>query len=104
MNNNVAEITPRRSDCAACLLTATRMYLNSPSELPQNWGKINQTSNHYHSEPMEISSILCLQDITEWGCWQEETHIQYADFLNEARNILPIIPDGVEVKASCSPA
>jgi len=30
----VAEKTPRRSDCTACLLTAASMYLNSPPESP----------------------------------------------------------------------
>ena len=28
--NNVAEMTPRRSDLTACILTAARLYLNSP--------------------------------------------------------------------------
>jgi hypothetical protein len=36
MPNNVAEIPPGRSNPAARFLTATRLYLNSPSELPQN--------------------------------------------------------------------
>jgi hypothetical protein len=35
---NVAEMTPRRSDHAACLFTAARLYLNSPPEAPKNWG------------------------------------------------------------------
>jgi len=37
--NNVAETTLRQSDCAACLLTAARLYLNSPPEVPKNRGK-----------------------------------------------------------------
>jgi len=53
---NVAETTPRRSDRAACLLTAARLYLNSPPELPQNWGQINPNLNDYHTDPMQISS------------------------------------------------
>jgi len=34
---NVAETTPGRSDRAARLSTATRLYLNSPPEAPNNW-------------------------------------------------------------------
>jgi len=34
--NNVASKTPWRSHCAPCLLTATRLYLNSPPELRHN--------------------------------------------------------------------
>jgi hypothetical protein len=34
--NNVAEKTPGQSDCAARLLTAARLYLNSPPEAPKN--------------------------------------------------------------------
>jgi len=37
-HNNVPETTPRRSDRPAHLLTATRLYLNSPPEAPKNWG------------------------------------------------------------------
>jgi len=37
--NKGAEMTPGRSDHAAPLLTAARLFLNSPPELPQNWGK-----------------------------------------------------------------
>jgi len=36
--NNVAETTPGRSDRAARLLTAARLYLNSPPEAPKNTG------------------------------------------------------------------
>jgi hypothetical protein len=46
---NVAETTRGRSDRAARLLTAARLYLTSPSELPQNWGQINPNRNDYHS-------------------------------------------------------
>jgi len=34
--NIMAEMTPRRSDRAARLLTASRLYLNLPSEAPKN--------------------------------------------------------------------
>jgi len=40
MRNEGAEMTAGRSDCAARVLTAARLYLNSPPELPQYWGKI----------------------------------------------------------------
>jgi len=45
MPTNVAEMTPGRSDCAARLLTAARLYLHSPPELPQNWGQIDPHLN-----------------------------------------------------------
>jgi len=45
MPNHVAEMTPRRSDCAARLLTATTLYLNSPPKVPQNWGQIDPNFN-----------------------------------------------------------
>jgi len=56
--NDVAEMTPGRSDPAARLLTAARLYLNSPPEAPKNWGQINPNLNDYHSDPMEISSTF----------------------------------------------
>jgi len=34
--NNVVKTTPGQSDHAACLLTAARLYLNSPPEAPKN--------------------------------------------------------------------
>jgi len=64
--NNVAETTPRRSDRAACLLTAARLYFNSPPEAPKNWGQINPNLNDYRSDPMEIRSTFWLPDITDW--------------------------------------
>jgi len=63
---NVAETTPRWSDRAAPLLTAARLYLNSPPEAPKNWGQINPNLNDYHSDPMEISSTFWILDITDW--------------------------------------
>jgi len=54
--NNVAETTPGRSDRCAHLLTAARLYLNSPPEAPKNWVQINPNLNDYHSDPMEFSS------------------------------------------------
>jgi hypothetical protein len=65
MPTNEAETTPGRTDRAACILTATRFYLNSPHELPQNWGQINPNLNDYHIEPRQISSTFWLADITD---------------------------------------
>jgi len=62
--NNVAETTPGRSNHAARLLTAARLYLNSPPEAPKNWGQINPNLNDYHSDPVEISSTFWIPDIT----------------------------------------
>jgi len=72
--NNVAETTLGRSDHAANLWTAAMLYLNSPPDAAQNWGQIDPNLNDYHSDPMEISSTLCLWDRTNWWCQQEETH------------------------------
>jgi len=52
MPTNGAKTTPGRSDRAACLLTAARLYLNSPPEVTQNWGQINPNLNDYHSDLM----------------------------------------------------
>jgi len=41
MPTNVAEMTPAPSDHAPRLLTVARHYLNSPHDLPLNWGQIN---------------------------------------------------------------
>jgi hypothetical protein len=38
MPNTVAKMTRGRSDHAAHLLTSAGLYLNSPPELPLNWG------------------------------------------------------------------
>ena len=99
---NVAETTPGRSDRAARLLTAARLYLNSPPEVPKNWGHINPNANDYHSNPMEISSTSWLSDITDWWREQEETHSKYADISNVARDIFSVISHGVGVEASFS--
>jgi len=74
MPNNVAQTTPGQTDRAARLLTAARLHLNSPPELPQNWGQIDPNLNDYHSDPMEISSTFWLPDITDSWRQQEETH------------------------------
>jgi len=57
MPNSVAETTPGQSNRAARLLTAARLYLNSPPEAPKNWGQINPNLNDYHSDPMVFSSM-----------------------------------------------
>jgi len=100
--NNVAETTPGRSNRTARLLTATRLQLNSPPEAPKNWGQISPNLNDYHSDPMEISSTFWIPDITDWWRQQEETHSNYADLSNVARDIFSIIPHGVGVEASFS--
>jgi len=63
--DTVAETTPGQSNRTAHLLTATRLYLNSPSEAPKNWGQINPNLNDYHSDQMEIGSTICIPDIIE---------------------------------------
>jgi len=100
--NNGAETTPGQSNRAVRLLTAARLYLNSPPEALKNWGQINPNLNDYHSDPMEFSSTFWIPDITNWWCQQEETHSKYADLSNVARDIFSIIPHGVGVEASFS--
>jgi len=100
--NNVPETTPGRSDHAVRVLTATRLYLNSPPEAPKNWGQINPNLNDYQSDPMEITSIFWIPDITDWWCQQAETNSKYPDLSNVARDIFSIIPHGVGVEASFS--
>jgi hypothetical protein len=74
MANNVAEMTPIRSDRAVLLFTAARLYLNSPFELQQIWGQINPNFNDYHTDPMEISCTFWLPHFTDWWRPQEESH------------------------------
>jgi len=97
---NVAETTPGQSDRAARILTAARLYLNSPPEGPKNWGQIDPNLNDYQSDPMEIRSTLWLPDITDWWRQQEKTHSKYTDLSNVACGISSIIPHGVGVEAS----
>jgi hypothetical protein len=99
---NVAEMTPGRSDCAARLLTAARLYLNSPPEALKNCGRIIPNRMDYHSDPIEISSTLWLPDITDWWHQQEETHSKYDDLSNVACVIVSIIQHGAGVEASFS--
>jgi hypothetical protein len=56
--DTVPETTPGRSNHAAHLLTAARLYSNSPPEAPKNWGQINPNLNDFQSDPMEISSTF----------------------------------------------
>jgi len=102
MPRNLAETTPGRSDRAARLLTAARLYLNSPPELPKNWGQVNPNLDDYHSSPVEISSTFWIPGIAEWWRQKEETHPKYANLSNVARDLFSIIPHGVGVEASCS--
>jgi hypothetical protein len=70
----VVKTTPRRSDCASCLITSARLYLNSTPESPKTWGQVYADVNESHSDPMEIHSLFWLPDISSWWHQQEETH------------------------------
>jgi len=83
-------------------LAATKLYLNSPPELRQNWGQINPNLNDYHTDPLEISSTFWSPDITDRWQQEEETHSKYADLFKVARDIFSNITDAVGVKASYS--
>jgi len=67
--NNVAGTTTGRSNCAARIMTAARLHLNSVSEAPKNWAQINPNLNDYHSDPKENSSKFWIPDITDW--WRQ---------------------------------
>jgi len=83
-------------------MTAARIYLNSPSEAPQNWGQINPNLNDYHSNQMEISSTFWIPDITDWWRQLEESHSKYPNLSNVTHIMFSIIPQGVVVEASGS--
>jgi hypothetical protein len=80
---------------AARLLTAARLYLNSPPEAQTKYGQIHPNLNDYHSDPMGISGMLWIPDVTDWSRQQKETHSQYADLSNVAHDIFSIITHGV---------
>jgi len=42
MPKGAGEMTPGRINRATRIFTATRLYLNSPPELPQNWDQVIQ--------------------------------------------------------------
>jgi len=98
----VAPATPARSDCAARLLAATRLYLTSPPEASKNWLHNNPNLNDYHPYPMEISSTSWICTINYWWRQQEESHWKYADLSNLVHDIVSIIWRGLEVEASFS--
>jgi len=102
MPHDVAKKTPGWSDRAVCLLTAARLCLDSPPELPQNWGHFNLIHHGYHSDQMEICSTFWLPDITDWWRQQEEMHSKYANVSNEVRDIFSLISHGVGFEASFS--
>jgi hypothetical protein len=102
MPHNLAEMTPGWSNCAACLLTAPRLYLDCAPELTQNWGQINPNVNDCHSDPIENSRSFRLPDITDWWQQQEGTHSTYPDLSNVVCAIFSIIPYGVGAEASVS--
>ena len=56
--NHVAEMTPGRSKRAARLFNGAWLYLNPPPDAPKYWGQIDPNLNDYHSDPVEISSIV----------------------------------------------
>jgi len=102
MPENVAESTPGRSNYAAHLFTAARLYSNSLPESPSNWGRASPNLNDDDSNPMEITSASWIADITNWWRQQEETHSKYTDLYNVASEIVSIIPHHTGVEATSS--
>jgi len=103
MPNNVAEISPVQSLCAAHLLTAARLNLHSLPESPKNCGQVNPNLNDYISNQIEISSTFWLSDITDWWQQQEKMHSSYTDLSNVVQDIISIIPHDVGVEGSLPP-
>jgi len=101
-SNNVGEMTPGRSHCAARQLTTAWRCLNSPPEPLKNWGHIYPNLNDYHSDPIEISSTFWLPDITDLSHRPEKMHSKYADLCDVASDIFSVIPHGVRVEPSIS--
>lgn len=96
------QATPGKSDRAARLLTAARLYVNSPLEHPANWGQINPYLNDYLTDPLALSGAFWRADAADWWRQQEESHTKYADLANVARDIFSVMPHGVGVEASFS--
>jgi len=92
---SVAEPTPGQIDRASRLLTAIRIHLYSPPELPPTWGQMNANINGYNCDPMGISGRFTIPHISDWWGQQEETHSHYADLCNMAHDIFPFIPNGM---------
>jgi len=102
MPNNVTKSTPGKSDPAARLLTAARLFSNSLPEATNIWGQIDSNLNDHHSDPMEISRTFWIPDITNWWRQQEEMHSKYPNLPNMVCDIFSIIPHCVGVESSFS--
>jgi len=102
MPNNLAETTSGRSDCASRRLTAARLHLNQLSGAPKNRGQMITNVNDYHSNPMEISCVFVIQDITDWLSQPEEQHSRYCNLSNMAGNNFSTMTHGVWVEARLS--
>jgi len=102
MPKNFAERTARCTDSTTRLFTAGRISFNSLPVLQKNRGQVDRILNDYYTDPMEISSILLIQHITDWWCQQEEIHSKYADISNVAPHIFSITQHHVRVEASFS--
>jgi len=84
------------------MLTATRLYLNSPPEAPKNWRQVDPNLNDYHFDPMETCSKFWIPDITEWWHQPEDSNSKYTDLSIVARDTFSIIPHGAAVEGSFS--
>jgi hypothetical protein len=98
----VADTTPRQSDCTVHVLTAARLYLNSPPEAPKRWGKTNPSLNNYRPNLMEICCRFRIPDLTNRWHQQEDTQPKYTDLSNAARDMFSIVLHGVAVEPGCS--
>jgi len=99
MPKSVTETTLRWSNCTASLLTAAKLYLNSPLISPKNWGQVNPNVTYYHSNPMQTNTGFWLPDITDWWLQHQELLWKYANPSDVSRIIFSIIQHAVGMGA-----
>jgi len=66
LSRNVAGMMITWSDLTIHILPAGGLCLNLPPDFKIHCGQLNLNLNYYHSDPMEISNTLRIQDITNW--------------------------------------
>jgi hypothetical protein len=93
--NSVRQTTSGPRNCVVHLLTAIRLYSNSPPEVLKNQGQSNPTLNDYNSDRKGIRGTSWIPDMTDWWRIQEEIQSMYVDLSNVVSDIYSIIPHGI---------
>jgi len=100
MPKTVARMTPRWRDYAACILTAPRLYLNSPGQSSMNWVQDNPNLNDEDWDPMQLVVHFGSRR-SPTGPVNNSNHSQSTAILSTvACDIFPTIQPGVGVTAS----